>query len=373
MMLGRTKTLVAIYETYKKIHIPLVSIKNGVFGSVAACDDSGLFLYAPLLSDFFNVEVMQGAKILTISIVGIFFLLTSIGVCLLARSLWLKLAGIICLIPLCFRLSQIIDVYIAYVFVFSPLMIFIASIRKKNKRIFYFSSFLIGFIGCFSSNIRILAALPMFLFFLSMIIFPKIFTLKEKILALVLACMGYFIPYVHYEYSIYKKNIYLQDNGVVLKKEIDHSFWHNMYLGFGFTQNKYGITWEDACGGRATKAAKMQVMYGTREYEVAIRTLIFDLLRKDRHFFFTSLFARLGVVLMFFLLWFGWLGLFSFYLYPKIWYEELAFFVALGSSALPGLLTIPRFEYLCGFTVCTVLYTVYGIIYAVNKGILKNE
>ena len=372
MISGRRRALLAIYETYQKIGIPLLSENNNVFGGVAFCDDSGFFLYIPFLSSLLGIGVLAGAGVFIKILATVFFVLSSLGFCLLTRSMFTRLIAIFALVPLWWKLSAMTDVYIAYAFVFSPIIIFIASFRLQNKRLLYVSSFLIGLISCFSSNIRILASLPVLLFFLVMVFFSRKFTIKECFLAIAFLLIGYSIPFAHYEYSLYEKDLYLKEKGIVLNKEIDHSFWHNMYLGFGFIHNKYDITWDDACGGRALDKVGLKPKYGTKAYEKAMKGLIIDLLKKDKHFFFTAIFARLGIIMMFFLLWFGWLGLLCSYWYPKEWYEDLAFLVALGVSALPGVLTIPRFEYLAGFIACTVLYTIYSVLHAINKGYIQN-
>lgn len=109
-----------------------------------------------------------------------------------------------------------------------------------------------------------------------------------------------------------------------------------------------------------------------RHDEKIIRRIIFNLLRKDRHFVLTSLFARFGVAFMFFLLWFGWLGLIFSYFYPKSWYEDLGFLLANLFGYLPGILTVPYFQYLAGGVTVTFLYALYSFVVACNKGFLND-
>ena len=67
-----------------------------------------------------------------------------------------------------------------------------------------------------------------------------------------------------------------------------------------------------------------------------------------------SLFAKAGVVLMFFFSMVGMAWVLCSYWYPKPWYEEIAWWGLFALAAAPGILAIPRFEYLSGFIVGTV-------------------
>lgn len=371
MLPGRKYALLAIYETYKKIRIPLLSQKGAIWGSFSGSDDPGYFLYVPLLSFFLNIPILVGAQTLTLLLCSLLFSSFSL-LCIYVSSSWLtSVVSILCIFPLIFKLITVCDVYIAPAAAFIPLGLFLIVINEKYKKWLYVSGFLTGIFSSALSLIRSYSALPVLVFVYIVLFFSNIFSKKRKIIALCFLILGYLIPCIHYSYALQKKNRYLNSQGIVQAKDSRHGFWHNIYIGFGFTRNPYKIIWHDICSLQAAQKVKPGIKEGNKVYEGIVKNLVFDLLKKDRHFFFTSLFARLGVVAMFFLIWFGWFGLLCSYFFPKPWYEELSFIIALGISGLPGILTIPCFEYLTGFITCTVLYTIYSFIFALNNGMIE--
>jgi hypothetical protein len=371
MLPGRKHFLIMIYETYQKLQIPLLYQKGKGFGECSRTDDPGFFLYVPLLSSFFNISALQGAQLFTLLLCITMFCSFSVLSIALGRS-WL-ISGVIILwiLPLIFKLSTICDVYIVSAGVFVPLAFFIVAINKKSKNWLYVSGFLVGVFGSGSNLVRSYSALPVFVFFLIILFFCNEFLKKHKAIALMCLLVGYLIPFLHYSYALHKKNTFLISQGVAFTNDSRHVFWHNIYIGLGFIRNNYGIRWEDGCAQSAIKKVDSSCGVGSKQGEEITKRLIFNLFKKDRHFFLTSLFARFGVVIMFFFVWFGWFGLLCSYFFPKPWYEEVAFMITLGISSLPGLLTIPRFEYLTGFVTCTVLYVIYSLIYALKKNNLK--
>lgn len=372
MIPGRISTLIAAYEVYKKYGTLLILKVGEHFYSCGSCDDPGYFLYIPLLSSFLKLSVMQSAQLLTIIIsIGLFltFMFLSLTIQPSLKSGFLT--GCITFL-FCFKLSTIVDVYIAQAAVFSPIALFFIGLYKKSRNWLYISSFLIGLIGQFGSLIRGYSIVPVLVLWGIILFFCSVFSKKQKFIACILLIIGYCLVNFHYHYSLNKRDAFLISQGASAGQDSRHVFWHNMYIGLGFISNNYDIHWDDACADNAIKKIDPKCGVGSDEGEAITKQLLLNLFKKDRHFVLTSLFARFGVVIMFFLLWFGWLGLLCSYFYLKPWYIELGFIAALGVSALPGILTIPNCQYLVGFITCTVLYTIYSIVFAFNNGLEKD-
>ena len=183
--------------------------------------------------------------------------------------------------------------------------------------------------------------------------------------------IGYLLPVYHFNYEIQRRNVFLKQNNISLPNRESHVFWHNIYTGFGFLQNEYGIEWKDECAIKAALAVNPQAEYPYKLYEQTIKNLLFKLCKEKRYFVLTTIFAKLGVVFYYFLIYFGWLAVLVSWFFPKPWYIELAFWSAMGVAALPGIMTIPVTAYLIGFITCTVLYGIYSILYAFNRGLLN--
>ncbi|MFT6765287.1 MAG: hypothetical protein ACJAZS_000162 [Alteromonas naphthalenivorans] len=369
MLPGRTVALKSVCWMYKTFGTFLVVQSGNKFSELVSYDDAGLFLYIPYLSYFLNIKSLN-AEILFIQIVAFVFLIISFwGVSLCSSTLKGSLFASVLLILCSYKISMMRDVYIGYIIPFIPIMLFFGALEKRNKVYFMISSFLVGLLGFVGSLIRSFASWPVFILFFLIGCFSPRFNKKEKFGALLFFLIGYGIPYVHYQWALSQQKSFLQSYGVVSSQNYQHIFWHNIYISFGFLQNSHGITWEDGCNDRAIKKINPKLGVGGLEGEEITKNMIINLFQKDRHFVLTSLFARFGIVMMFFLIWFGWVGLICAYLVPKSWYYELAFLLAFGCSAAPGVLTIPCFEYLAGFIVCVVIYTVLSFIIACNNGI----
>lgn len=364
MIPGRKLALIAITETYKIMQIPLFSFQKGIIGSFSSCDDPGLYLYIPVLSYICNVDAWYGAQLFTWGLCSFLFFSFVVLIVSVPRSLFIRLIAILIAACLVLKLSSVYDVYIATAGVFAPIILFLFGHKRQSQKMIYISAFLLGLMGQSLSLVRLYAFLPPLCIFLIFLLGLSWVSSQKKIIVLLLFVFGAMIPKLHYSYAQNIKNNHLLSLGHKPRLDSRHGFWHNIYIGFGFTRNPYNIVWHDSCSVAAARKVNSQVKDGTPEYEKTVKRLIWELFKKDRHFILTSLFARLGVVIMFFLLWFGWIGIGYAYFFPKPWYEEVGFLFALGVSALPGILTIPNFEYLTGFITCTVLYTIYSMICA---------
>ena len=372
MIPGRRLALIAITETYKKLQVPLFASIGGKVSSFSSCDDPDLFLYVPFLSYLFDVDAWQGAQLFTWSIDALLFISFFVMIFSLTQSFIARFFSCLLVCALVFKLGNVFDVYIAFPAVFIPLNLFLVSYKKKYKKMLYGTVFLLGFVGQAMSLVRGYALLAPFCFFITLLFGLSWLSKKQKGIAILCLLMGTSIPKIHYLYALSIKQQHMLSLGRKSLIESRHVFWHNIYIGFGFTRNNYEIQWDDSCAFNAIKKNNPKSVVGSKEGEALTKQLVLDLYKKDRHFVLTSLFARFGVIVMFFLVWFGWLGVLCSYFYPKTGYEESAFLVGLGINALPGIITLPCFQYITGFIVCTVLYVVYSLINACNQGLYND-
>ena len=369
MISGRESTLVAAYKVYQKFKIPLVvELQNGLFSPAVSTDDLGIFFYTPPLANFFNLEPVYTAHLLIKVLAVLFIVVTAIGFFPLAEN-WKKRFLILFFLSLfLIKLLGLADVYIAYAFVFLPISLFLSGLKKKNLLYFNISMFFTGFVFVFSHHLRKYSFLPALILVSFYLLFDVFLSKKQKTIGLMLCLLGGSIPFSYFSYSLSQRVLFLRQQGQIHDLDPGYGLWHGVYMGFGFIKNKYNIIYSDGCGLEHAKEIDPTVRAaGKPKCEMILRRLIFDLFKKDRHFVLITFFAKFGVACMFFLIWFGWIGLFFSYLYPKPWYEEVAFFLAIIVGMLPGILTRPHFQYLLGGITCTVLYTVYSILSAWDK------
>lgn len=57
--------------------------------------------------------------------------------------------------------------------------------------------------------------------------------------------------------------------------------WHTLYVGLGWEENKYGITWNDACGTEAAQKIDPDVIPNSKEYHELIKQVYLSLVKED--------------------------------------------------------------------------------------------
>jgi len=367
MSLGRAERLQSMYECFQSVGVHCLIRQQEGYQVIGCGDDLGYFLYSTIFSYYLNLNPLVGANVLfyTITLIGLF----GMGICFfsIAKTRTAFFIALVGLVRIYMPLIKLNVVYIAYFFscLFIPLIL-LADVKKTKKSMIVIS-FLGGLICSFSNRIRILSALPAIVFYLIYLAFSDKWGKKVKLVSSLFFIVGYLIPVYHFNYEIQRRNTFLKQNNISLPNRENHVFWHNIYTGFGFLQNKYGMEWKDKCSIRAALVVNPQAKYPFKLYEQTVKNLLFKLCKEKRYFVITTIFAKLGVIFYFFLIYFGWIGVVVSWLYPKPWYIELAFWGALGMGALPGIMTIPVTAYLIGFITCTVLYAMYSVIHALNK------
>lgn len=376
MISGRIQGLVGSLCVLQKYGVYFLSQSSKTFNFCISCDSFGLFLYAPLISYYTSLSAQQGVLLLfalmSFSLwmsFFVFFILTlSSRFLIVALSIWTAYFS--------YKIYTINDIYIAQAWAFLPVGFLLMALIYHKKSIWYGASFLTGIVGFVSSFIRAQAMMPVYVFYAGVLFFLPFLSKKEKTFSLILLLCGAMIPYVHYTYHTHKTEKFLRKYNKVIEYP-SHYLLHNMYIGFGFLHNNYNITWADCCTDNVVTTLlkndsyylncvnpQEKSAYKIRVYDALVAQLLLQLFKKDPHFFMTSLFAKCGVIFMFFLLCFGWLGLLLSYYFPKPWYQECVWLVTLLLAALPGIIALPCFEYLAGFVTATVLYTLHSIVIA---------
>ena len=353
------QTLYAMCQAFKETGVLLLIKQGSEYSAQTAADDNGYFLYATLLSSLFSLDPQIAANTLfgvllyvPLFLMGTFFYkLFPTRVSLLVITLGL--------VRLSMPLMDLNHPYIAYFSVFLLIPSVLLFEGDKPSFWFYGVSFLAGLYCSGLDLMRSFASLPVIVFLFVYVVFRQHAIVKQKALLIGLFCVGYLVPVTYFSHLVKIRNNFLINQNLSIPERDNHVFWHNIYTGLGYLNNSEGITWSDSCAGEAALKINPEAKYPSKLYEQTIRDEIFRLCKEKRYFMATTLFAKLGVIFYYFLIYFGWIGLLCSYFYPKPWHIELAFWAALGVSALPGILTIPVTAYLIGFITCTIVYVLH--------------
>jgi hypothetical protein len=184
---------------------------------------------------------------------------------------------------------------------------------------------------------------------------------KEKVILILLLVMSVSAPIFYFDKIMKQRDIYLRKNGSAYEPFTrGHAFWHSVYIGFGFLSNEYGIKYKDEIGIEKVRSISPKTRYLSQDYEMIIRGEVFNLIKNHPLFVTQTIFAKLGVIIFYFLIFCN-AGLIAVVLHRKTWQLEIAFISALMFNALFGILVIPDYRYLMGFIGFTTLYGIVSI------------
>ncbi|MFT6765290.1 MAG: hypothetical protein ACJAZS_000165 [Alteromonas naphthalenivorans] len=370
--MSRIAILENMYYSFKETGIYLLTKCSLGYSISTSADDMGYFFYSIILGSSLGLSCIKATYCFFNISIGVLFSIIGISCFYMGKSYSGYGIIVIGLLRLWMPFIYLNHPYIAYGLGVAPIAILLCADFRSSKILFWISSLSGGIIASITNTIRMFSALPMFVFYIIYILFSYRQSVRQKSIFIFLFLIGYSIPYFHYMYHMNKRDTFLVAHGIAIPERTTHVFWHNIYTGLGFLSNQESIAWQDKCAGDRALIINPKARYPSVLYEKTIRNEIFRLCREKRYFIATTIFAKLGVILYFFLIYFGGLGILVSWFYPKPWYLELALWAALGISALPGILTLPTTPYLIGFITVTIIYTMYSLIIALNRGILKD-
>ena len=129
-----------------------------------------------------------------------------------------------------------------------------------------------------------------------------------------ISCPVLYFNSVMKSYKAYAQQ-HFSSNQVVLR----HTFWHALYCGFGFINfgNKDNIEWADECGfAKAQQRDPSITMEQTVAYATILKEEVISLIKKYPMFVLCTIFAKIGALLLFLLI-FSNIGLLAAYFFPK--------------------------------------------------------
>ncbi|MFT6765291.1 MAG: hypothetical protein ACJAZS_000166 [Alteromonas naphthalenivorans] len=367
IMGGRFDSLVKTYEAFIqtgyyfliKMNGRLVALENVVF------DDLGMYYFVPLLARKFSIPIPLAINYFFYGALLIAFCMFLLSVLLLSNIWFVFYSGISFFLLYREGFFRLTDVYVAAVFctfTLVPFCLWIFNNVTQIKRYHYAWMFASGLVIGYCHYIRSFSSVAIFFFIFLYVLLQLSVQKKIKCALLFLLMLGMIVPKIHFNYQFSKTDSLLQQLGNDISAIKEHPFWHNIYIGFGYTENYLDISYDDRCGVRYVEKSNPGVKYYSEQCEKILRNEVIRIVLKERLLAGSSLFAKLGVVL-FFIIACANLGLIAGCFYPKGILE----YIFLGSillSAVPGVLVTPRPSYLSGLTSFAFIYGIYSIVFA---------
>jgi hypothetical protein len=187
---------------------------------------------------------------------------------------------------------------------------------------------------------------------------------KNKIIFLSAVLIGASLIWSMYRLEQKKYQEFTVSQGLESIKP-EHLLWHAVYCGFGFLKfmNPDKIVFDDACAER--KAAELKKKYPEKSYEELLRNEVFRLVREERFFIIQTIFAKIGVLILFLLIAMNF-GIIAAWVLRKPFYVDCSYAGGLVCSALFPLITMPFLTYSLGFIALAVLWGIESINYAIS-------
>ena len=362
--------LIAAVEGYERTGIPLVS---GEYGHIGCSDDIGSYYFIPKLVHVFGLEIDTAISLFYTGMVILSFMAAAVAICRYCKTNLGKAISLFALALLSLVSIKLGDVYVALGATPMALVPWWLYVHQRGSiKICLFYCALAGLIIAVAHFIRAHAGTGVLVFVTTSLLFTKRYSWKHKAAFCTTLVAGMLAVFMYFGHLVQQRDAYYlatleRTYQPPLKR---HPFWHAVYLGFGFLNNDHGIIFKDANAMTKVVSIDPNARHGSPKYEAILKSQVFRLVRSDPHFVLRTVFAKLGVCLMYVLI-FANVGLLLSVIYPKGWPLEFAFLASIAFNALFGILVMPRPSYLLGLMSFSTIYGMLSIDFALHCGFLR--
>ena len=360
-------------QGYEQTGVPLIYFDGKSLSPVGVADEIGVYYFIPLVARLFDLDAQQAASWFYYGVIGFSLVLGFAGACLLFHS-WvtrgLTLLGLTWLGIISINSGAVYSVPPATVAAVLPWFLYFSN-KSQLTPYFLGIGFLSGVAIGFSHSIRVHGATGLVLFMGVVIVFLIQYPLKDKLNLVAAIVLGLLVPIISYSYLSEKRDAYLtQQVETYQPAKQRYLFWHSIYIGFGYLNNPLGIEYNDTIAIDKVRSISPDTEVYSKEYVEILKGEVFRLIRSHKNFVLHTVFAKLGVMLFFFL-YSANLGLIAAYYYPKNRALESAFLIAILFSAAPGILVMPYRGYILSYVALSLFYGLVSLNEAVEKGALS--
>jgi hypothetical protein len=359
-------------QGYEQTGVPLIYFDGKNLSPAGIYDEIGVNYFIPLVARLFDLDAQQAASCFYYGIIGSSLILGFAGTCLLFRS-WLSrgwaLLGLIWLAIISINSGAVYSVPPSTIVAVLPWFLYFS--KKEQLTPFFLGiCFLSGVAVGFSHSIRAHGATGLVLFIGTAIVFLQ-YTLKDKLKLVAAIILGLLIPVLCFSYLSGKRDAYLTHHTETYQPAKQrYLLWHSIYIGFGYLNNPLGIEYNDWSAINKVRSISSDTEIYSKEYVGILKEEVFQLLRTQKNFVLHTVFAKIGVLLFFFIYSVN-LGLIAAYYYPKKWSIKTPFFIALLFSAAPGILVMPYRRYILSYIAFSLFYGLVSLNEAVEQGALN--
>lgn len=369
---GREQHLELLLRGLQKTNIPLIEFDGTQLLPAAMADDIGIYILIPKIASLLSIDIKTTIAFFFPSLMFLACCFNIWGFINLFRS-WqarsIAIAGSLLLAKISLTSMDVYCAPAALALALTPWTLY-----YLQKEISFGSHifFLLAGLACALSHyIRGHSGTAFLLFIGVLLILNDKFSLRDKIISLGILVLGFAIVFSYFTTCLYQYQTFIHENlPQYAWVQPHHPFWHTIYAGLGFISNDLNLAFNDTAPGErvfaidptfktSTSAGQWDIPLSHQKYEAILRNEVLHLMKNHTFYIIRVLVAKIGL-LLFYLLLFANLGIFFVSCLPSTFIA--AFGVALCWSALPGLLAIPNFLYLTGYT------TLAGLVGLISLG-----
>jgi hypothetical protein len=350
-------TLAGIEQTGE----PLVAVNGKILGPSGGLDDVGSYYLIPKLSQLFGLPLFRAIDLFYDILLFLGFLTGAIGFLILyatplARTM--ALGGLLVLTALAHHVGDVYIFCFLTAVVVTPWML--ALMRGRGSWLPVFLVMLGALIET-ADAVRVHSGTAAFLFSSVLLLFLVPAHRGRKLVLFLCLIGGMLVPKLFFAREVARRDAFLGTHCPAYGPlSARHPMWHSVFIGFGYLQNDYGISWSDSNAYETVQSIAPGTTFGSVRYERVLRGEVLQLLRRHPWFVFLNLASKLGVVLAMVALGVN-IGALATIIAPKPWAVELSFLVAISFSSLFALLTIPALPYMLGLISFAVLYGIVSV------------
>jgi len=378
IMTCRGKSLDATTEGLKQTGIDLIAyndvcnnIDSKIYSAAGLTDNLGIFYLLPKLSVAFNIPASSIAVIFYSLVVIISYVIGTIALWRICTNKYSKVYSLAMTTFLALIMIGINDYYVFYgavPFLLFPIFLLIRKTENFKLLLFYF--ILSSIIISISHLIRSHSGTSMILIFIVFLIFfAKHISFKKKILIIFAYTIVSFVIFTYFQSIIDTRNEFLLSLNQDYNYDLNgyRIMWHNIYYSLGYLANNisYG-DWQfhqasDQYSLEKAKSIDPNVIFASIEYENILRDETFKFILEHPLFFINTVFAKFGVLIMYFIIFCN-IGILFInkLIINKI---EYFFYILTGIvfNCSFGILTLPYYVYLMGLFFFSTVISIISV------------
>lgn len=363
-------TLQALRET----GVSLLEKRGDLYGVAGAGDDPGIYYFVPHLALWTGWDLQTAVNVFLLGLLG--------GGLALALAAFIKrrvhpLALLAAALTLGYvtRLAYLFsDVYLAQVTAVFAVVPFLLLRRDTDKpsRALIGGALLAGVLWGTLNGVRSQAGVGSLLFLLLWTFNRPRWSLAWRTALVAVALGGMLMPTLYYRHLETQRNDWLANRqpGQFTQLDPGHSFWHSVYIGFGYLPNPYGLEYRDKVAYDLVAQADPAVVPFTPRYHAILREAVFDF-AGNHPWFVLRTFAAKALVLL------GWVlplalpGLFFLWAGAPPGRPWLPLLGSAAFYALPGILVYPSKNYVFGLLALGAVLGACGVAWGLKEGGLR--